>query len=187
MKTKIILIHGKARSGKDTVADMIKQNCSIRGLTCSISPNARPVKEIATRIFGWDGEKDERGRGLLIDITNAGYNYDPNFWEKENVTHYVDDSNNLILVPDFRYETTYNYYKTFCEVFGHELITLHVVRPDHDNELGKLKEDISETHLATFDFDFVINNTGTIEDLEKLVDMYFNGIVYDGDDEIIRG
>ena len=70
MKNKIILIHGKARSGKDTVAEMIRNNCKVRGLSSAINSNAHSVKEVAREVFSWDGVKDERGRRLLIDITN---------------------------------------------------------------------------------------------------------------------
>ena len=62
MKNKIILIHGKARSGKDTVAEMIRNNCKVRGLSSAINSNAHSVKEVAREVFSWDGVKDERGR-----------------------------------------------------------------------------------------------------------------------------
>ena len=184
MKNKIILIHCKARSGKDTVAEMIRNNCKVRGLSSAINSNAHSVKEVAREVFSWDGVKDERGRRLLIDITNAGYNYHPNFWEIENTCNYIKPhTNNITLIPDFRYETTYDYFKNYCRVADLELITIHVLRPDHDNELGELQNDVSETHLATFDYDITIVNNGTLEELESKVDMYFEGIILDEKEE----
>lgn len=185
MKNKVILIHGKARSGKDTVAEMIEAKCKQRGLSSAINSNARAVKDLATNYFGWNGDKDERGRQLLIDITNAGYNFYPNFWEIRNVVDYMrTQENHVSLIPDFRYEATYDYFKKYCQIEDLELITIHVLRPDHDNELGKLQHDISETHLSTFDFDITIVNNGTLEDLENKVEMYFEGIVLDEKEEV---
>ena len=72
MKT-IVLINGVARSGKDTFAEMlVPYLCEDK--KGFILPNAFGVKEVASRVYGWDGDKDERGRSLLIDITNIGIN-----------------------------------------------------------------------------------------------------------------
>jgi len=57
-------IAGRARSGKTTLANLVKSRLEARGATVVILPFAAPVKDIAYRM-GWDGEKDEKGRRLL--------------------------------------------------------------------------------------------------------------------------
>ena len=69
---KIILINGKARSGKDTLASLIRGILGHRKVL--IRPNAYSVKECALKYFSWNGAKDTKGRQLLIDITNLGLN-----------------------------------------------------------------------------------------------------------------
>lgn len=171
MKT-IILINGVARSGKDTFAEMlIPYLCPYvhedDNKTGIILPNAFGVKEIARNVYGWDGEKDERGRGLLLDVTKTGYNYDPMFWEKVAVSHLkqleirLNKRFDFVVVPDFRYPVTQRYYMA-C---GYNTITIQVTRPDHDNELGIHKNDVSEQDLG-IEFDYHVVNDSTIEDLD---------------------
>ena len=167
MKT-IILINGVARSGKDTFAEFLQSHLEKFNNTHSmVLPNALGVKKIAKSVYEWNEEKDERGRQLLIDITNTGYNYDVHFWEKfsENTIEGLEVMSKKefthVIVPDFRYKNTYNYYVER----GYNVITIMVVRPNHDNELGALKLDISEQPM-NLKFNHYINNSGTLEDLE---------------------
>lgn len=165
MQKTIVLINGVARSGKDTFAEMIIPHLCENDKTGFILPNAFGVKEVASRVYGWDGEKDERGRGLLLDVTKTGYNYDPMFWEKYAHRHLkhmestMKSSFDFVVVPDFRYPITQRYYIA-C---GLKVITINIIRPNHDNDLGVHKTDVSEQDLG-IDFDFVVINS----DLEYL-------------------
>lgn len=167
MKT-IVLINGVARSGKDTLAELLMPYLCDQDQTGFILPNALSVKEMAKNVYGWDGEKDERGRSLLIDITNTGYKYDPMFWEKRAVSHlkHVEKGLNTafdyVIVPDFRYPVTQRYYIA-C---GYRVVTIYIVRPEFDNELGVNKFDVSEMPMD-IDFDFVVKNDSDLEALEE--------------------
>jgi len=83
----VIGICGYAQVGKTTLAKALQE---ILPHATFALPFALPVKFIAERIFGWDGQKDERGRRLLQVVgTDAGRAYDPDIWvriwEKEAV------------------------------------------------------------------------------------------------------
>ena len=166
MKT-IVLINGVARSGKDTFAEFLKTHLT-KDLNPLIVPNAQGVKSVASQVYGWDGNKDERGRSLLIGITNIGYNYSPYFWEKysessiKKLEAITNTTFNTIIVPDFRYKNTYDYYVNR----GFKVITIYVVRPDFDNELGVNKYDVSEMPMD-IDFDFAIKNDSDFQALEN--------------------
>lgn len=84
---KVIELCGKAGVGKDTFGlELIKQ-LEQKGFKCVHLAFADRVKDICTRYFNWDGNKDESGRHLLQYIgTEIFRNYDPDYWVKEIVT-----------------------------------------------------------------------------------------------------
>ena len=154
MKKRIILINSKARHGKDTLAAYIYKELEDMNKSCLISHNAKAVKDLAYNFYNWDGQKDKKGRKLLIDITDTGYNYDPYFWEKKNMIN--DFIRDVYIIPDWRYISSLDYFKG-----DNDIVTVHINRPNFENGLDeKLKNDKSEQGFEGFDFDFeVINNT----------------------------
>lgn len=71
----IIGLCGKAGSGKGEVAKIISKK-----VPSIIIPFAKALKEMA-KSFGWDGQKDEKGRKFLQLLgTNIGRAYNPNYW-----------------------------------------------------------------------------------------------------------
>lgn len=167
----IVLINGKARSGKDTVAKLLQEKFEQLGITANIRPNAQAVKKVAKHIFNWNEIKDTRGRQLLLDITQAGYNYDPYFWEDKNnmyMNHF-----DVYIIPDWRYESTFNYFN-----LKNNVITINV-KNDNRESIGSLSNHQSETGLDNFVFDYFIDNNGTLEDLEMQVETLHKYVVQD--------
>lgn len=171
MKKNIVLINGKARSGKDTVAKLLQKRFERRGFTVSIRPNAQAVKDIASHIFNWNEIKDTKGRQLLLDITQAGYNYDPYFWESVNnkyMNHY-----DVYIIPDWRYKSTYNYFS-----LNDNVITINVSNENRES-IGELSNHSSETGLDDFVFDYFVDNNGNLEDLEEQIKVLHKYILHD--------
>lgn len=54
MRTKIIIITGKAQSGKDTAAEFITKSISRKGFSVKTYPFAKPLKDMCINIFGLD-------------------------------------------------------------------------------------------------------------------------------------
>lgn len=164
----IILICGLKGTGKDTVAmKLIDGMYSKYNYRAFLSPNAFEVKKIAYNIFNWDGVKDTKGRKLLVDVTNAGYNYKPTFWEELNYVNmqgnFIKSSDmNFFIVPDWRYKVTEDFFKGIpsCKV-----VTIRV------NKYVDITEDLdnSEKDFRNFKVDFEIDNNGSVGDLIKSV------------------
>lgn len=77
MSAKLIGLVGLAGSGKSSVAEVLARRGFVRAAF------ADELKRIAREQFGWDGQKDERGRRLLQVLgTEAGRAYDPDIWTK---------------------------------------------------------------------------------------------------------
>lgn len=164
---KIIMINGKKGSGKDTLADLIMCYLIKHGVKVGKIPNAEYVKTIATTMYGWDGNKDAKGRKLLIDITNAGYNYENHFFER--ITYYKALNNKLdvLIIPDWRYQSTYRYLRDKETGNVH---TIRVSRKETTKDNPLLDNDISETGLDKFPFDLYILNNGSIDELDRKIE-----------------
>lgn len=169
---KIILICGKARSGKDTLAKFMKEALDVNESGAYfdrtlVRGNAQSVKDIAYNLHNWNGEKDATGRQLLLDITEKGYKQDPNFWEKETFTqaimHQQFENKNLeyVIIPDWRYAQTKEYFEKVAD----KLITIKVIR--HNNEEGTHANHPSEMDYNNFEVDHVIWNDSDVTNLKR--------------------
>lgn len=171
---RVILICGKARSGKDTVAKIMSECISTdfmgnKRLNNIIIPNAKSVKRVATEKFNWNGVKDQEGRQLLINITERGYKEDEYHWEKETYLDYLMSKvsgMDTLIIPDWRYMSTLNYFSRVLKV--EEIITIRVTRQDTDSKGTHVNHSSENDHLG-FMSDYVINNDSTMEQLSKEV------------------
>lgn len=165
---KIILINGESRSGKSTVATMIQKRLSYKSVL--IKNNSEYVMEVCEKVFGWNPLKEgksRRARQLFREVTHTGYNFDNNFWEKktlEKVRPYIANLDYLI-IPDWRYKCTYDFWANL----GYEIFTIKVERPNFNNGYNEevKKDDIG--YLNDVDFNLYMFNTGTLENLEEIV------------------
>jgi hypothetical protein len=68
---------------------------------------ADDLKRIAREEFGWDGEKDDRGRKLLQVLgTECGRAYNPSIWV-DKLLHRIKSlpaTKNLVLIDDLRFD-----------------------------------------------------------------------------------
>lgn len=170
---KVILICGKARSGKNQLADYLKEALDVdsKGAYFDrtlIRGNAQSVKDKAENDYNWNGEKDAKGRQLLIDITNWGYSQHKYYWEKELFTEaimykeFVNRNCEYLIVPDWRYQQTLDYFNTVAD----EIVTLRVTRPN--NEKGTHDSHPSENDFMNFPIDVEVVNDKDLDNLKKV-------------------
>lgn len=170
---KLVLISGKAESGKDTVAKIIENK--VNNKFAIITPHiADKVKSIAKEDFGWDGIKDEKGRALLQLIGDGGRQYNPNIW----INHFLEflnnlkESNTLVLIPDVRYKNEVIKLVEWGNEKEIQVFRVRVERPNYTNKLTEgQRKNSSETDLDNCGFwDFKVINDSTLENLDKTVD-----------------
>lgn len=176
---KLVLISGKAESGKDTVAKIIENK--VNNKFAVITPHiADKVKSIAKEDFGWDGIKDEKGRALLQLIGDGGRQYNPNIWVNHflRFLHFSKALNNskgvkaLILIPDVRYKNEVIKLVEWGNENEIQVFKVRVERPNYTNKLTEeQRKNSSETDLDNCEFwDFKVINDSTLENLYKTVD-----------------
>ncbi len=165
---KVCCISAKARHGKDTAAELLKEHLEYRGQRVLITHYADLLKFICSKFFGWNGEKDEAGRSLLqyigTDVVGAK---NPAYWADFiiSILKMFDGTWDYVLIPDCRYPVEVTTMKD-----NFETIVLRVERPDFDNGLTEAqKSHPSEVDMDNYDFDFALLNNGSLDTFrEKL-------------------
>lgn len=168
-----IIISGKAGSGKDTVAQYMKELLEKHNKNVLVIHYGDAVKWVLREFFNWDGKKDAVGRTLLqrigTDVVRATY---PNFWTGivvgllKSFEPYSDFD--VALVPDARFPNE-------VDIALENLQNCVAVRVERHNPDGTVWENPnlteeqrqhpSEISLDCYAFDYVIHND---EDLELL-------------------
>ena len=170
---KVIMISGKSQSGKDTIARMMYKILQDHGAKTLIISFADPVKWIAERYYNWNGDKTKpEGRALLQKIgTTIMRTHYPTYWA-EIIGKFISAANewDCVIIPDLRFQNEF-------ETISEHNINCETIRIERYNQDGSsyvnpnmTKEQlnhISECELDNFPFEWVIENRGSLEELEE--------------------
>lgn len=174
--THFILCSGKARHGKDTSAEIIKENLEARGYSVLITHYADLLKFICKNFFGWNGEKDEAGRTLLQQVgTDSIRSQDPDYWVDfvANLVRMFPDKYAFVIVPDVRFP---NEIERIADA-GFPATHVRIIRPGFESQLTEeQKNHPSETALNDVAPDFLIKNT-TMSELRSQLQKFCDTIV----------
>lgn len=160
-----ICISGKAQNGKDTSAEIFKNELIIRGHSVLVIHQADLLKYICKAFFNWNGEKDEAGRTLLQQVgTNVIRKVEPDFWVDfiAKVTGFFKDTWGYIIVPDTRFPNELEKLKANDANIFH----VRVIREGFKSPLTEEQQQHpSETALDGIESDFTLINDKGIDDL----------------------
>ena len=174
--TLCVLLSGKAGVGKTRSADVMDRVANDMGLNVCRASFAHKVKEAGFYI-GWDGVKDARGRALLQSIGKAGRAYDQDLWVRETFNTVSDTPYypyDVVIIDDWRFNNEYFYIKNKEPLY--KVRTVRIVAPARETLIGTPEyEDVSETALDDFTFDWTVYNNG--EHDNYVVDTHLGSIL----------
>jgi len=140
------------------------------GHSVLVAHYADAVKFVCRSFFGWDGNKDEYGRGLLqyvgTDVVRAK---DEDFWVRflSDILCMFSDEWDYVIIPDTRFPNEIEYLKRR----GFDATHVRIVRPGFDNGLTEeQKKHKSETALDGSEPDATIINAGDLAALTRYAD-----------------
>ena len=162
---KLILISGKAGHGKDTLAKFMKAELETTYKSVLIIHYGDLLKYICKQLFGWDGNKDEKGRTLLQYVgTDVIRKQKPDFWVgfiAEILTMFRDEWD-FVLIPDTRFPNEIE----FLDKCQFDVRHVRITRPGYSILTEEQQQHVSETALDNYkDIWYEADNSGTIEDL----------------------
>lgn len=183
---KVILFSGKATSGKDYAANILKELMEQDNKKVLICHYADLLKYICKTFFGWDGQKDNVGRSILQKVgTDTIRKQNPDYWV-EFISEFLKmfpNEWNYVLIPDCRFPNEI----TQMILDGWDVMTVRVNRLNYESPLTEEQQNhISETALDGYQFDYYIDSESGIDNLRIEVEkMYRYMKLKDGENERI--
>lgn len=171
---KIITFSGKAQSGKNLCASLIKKELEKKAVRCFELAFADYLKCICVKNFGYDESRKAEFRELLqVFGTDKIRSIDEDFWVKivSMTVDLLQDDFDVFILTDARFENELNHkiFKKEHNIYN-ILVKREILSGLSQEELNHSSEQLAERNPDLFDC--VIRNDGTMEDLEKLCDLY---------------
>ena len=172
-RLKIILIAGKARTGKDAAAKIIQENLLNDGKKVLIIHYADLLKYLCSTYFNWDGNKDEVGRTLLQRVgTDIVRTQQPDYWV-DFVIGFLSLFKNewdYVIIPDCRFPNELEKWDNS----DWDNITVKINRTDFETPLTPEQQSHpSEVALDLYDnYNYIINSENGLDKLDKAVNEF---------------
>ena len=165
---KVVCISAKARHGKDTFAEMLKEHLETSGNRVLIAHFADLVKYVCEKFFAWDGVKDEKGRTLLQYVgTDVVRTQRPSYWVDfiVSILQLFPDEWDYVLIPDCRFP---NEFECFRDAnMDAALIRVHRTNFESDLTPEQANHE-SETAMDNYPHvDIFVDNNGTLQYLSN--------------------
>ena len=144
---QLILISGKAGHGKDTLAGFLKEHMEADGKKVLITHYGDLLKYICKQFFGWDGQKDEKGRTLLQYVgTDIIRKQAPDYWVDfvAGILRMFNDEWDYVLIPDVRFPNEIDRMKEFNPKH------IRIIRPGFNMLTEEQQKHPSETALDNY-------------------------------------
>lgn len=157
MKKLVVIINGKGGVGKDTLCDFAGKHFKIRNVSA-----ITPIKEIACRYGGWNGEKDSASRKFLADLKQlfVAYNDLPFKYLCDEYNAFMKTKEEIMFVHIREGEEIQKFkdwIKTPC-------ITLLVERSKNAKQnWGNASDD----NVANYKYDYIYQNNKKLSETEK--------------------
>lgn len=182
---KILVISGKSASGKDTIAQMMREKLEANGKKCITIHYADLVKFFAKEFYNWDGNKDVAGRRLLQTLgTNKVRANDADYWV-ECVARFLaaispSGDFDYAFIPDARFPNEIEVLKKYND----NVITIRINRIRTEDNLPYYNPALtieqikhpSETSLDHWnEFDYIVENR-SLEELKESAEVILSDI-----------
>ena len=151
---KVYVVNGAPGAGKTTferlVHDLVQD--------CFFVSTIDPIKERAY-LFGWNGEKDSKGRKLLADLKRAWVEYgeQPYKWLGDELAEFYRHFQDCVVFIDCREPEEI---AEICRRF--EAKSLIIRRATAENAETSNE---SDKNVLNYDYDIVIENNGSMSEL----------------------
>lgn len=151
---KVYVVNGFPCSGKTTFEEYVGKLVKHISILSTISPIEKMAYD-----FGWNGEKDAKGRKLLADLKRAWVTYDDQpfryiSYELQGIDY---DWPDCVVFIDSREPEEI---KKLCEEFEAKSVLIRRATVENREQSNE-----SDANVLNYDYDIVIENNGDLSDL----------------------
>lgn len=169
MNKHIFIINGSGGSGKDTFCNLCSSFLSVYNIS-----SIDKIRESA-KILGWNGEKDEKSRYFLAHMKylSSKYNNHPYEYIKNQIEYFKENDELDIMFIHIREAEEIDKVKND---FNCKTIIVRNIN------IKEIKSNKADANVENYNYDLIIDNSGTLEDLKKVAFDFINAIM-EGSDE----
>lgn len=173
---RIYMIAGKARHGKDTTGSFIKEYYDAKGMKSINLQISYPLKYYASKVLDWDFSEETKPREFLQRV---GSSIRSKMDERFFTNRLVEDIKvlfefcDVIIISDVRMPIEFEEISSNFD----DVKKVYINRPNFETMLsGTEQKHITETALDNYsDYDCIIKNDGSLEDLKNKVNELLEG------------
>lgn len=154
MDKDVIIINGTGGAGKDTFVNFCSQITKVLNVS-----TVDKVKEAAKILVGWNGEKDEVSRKLLVDLKqlSIAYNDAPTKYIVQKAEEFKNSDDRLMFVHIREADEIEKAKKLL------NAKTLLITNP----RVKLITSNDSDGKVNEYQYDYYIENDGTLEELKE--------------------
>ncbi len=154
MKKQVIIINGTGGSGKDTFVGFCSEFANVTNIS-----SVDKVKEAANILVGWNGEKDEKSRKLLVDLKRLSLDYNdyPTQYIKEQYDIFKNNKSEVLFIHIREIDEIEKIKKLL------DAKTLLIT----NSRVALIMSNSSDANVLKYEYDYKIENDGTLEELKQ--------------------
>ena len=180
MKKQVFIINGSGGVGKDAFVNMVEiqsykpmsYGIYVKNTKVENYSSVAKVKKIA-KIIGWDGAKTEKDRKFLSDLKllTTEYNDMPLNDMKKFASNFMGkEESNTAKILFLHIREPEEIAKAVKEFKEYNTKTVLVKR----DSVKHITSNMADENVYNYDYDIVVNNNGTLEDLKKKAEKFLN-------------
>ena len=170
----VIVINGSGGVGKDTFVSTCKEILKKYNIDVHNYSTISIVKHIMKRHMSWNHSKTEKDRKFMSDFKKLLKDY--NDIPFNDVTYYInaniETSKNKVFFVHTREPEEIQEFVDYYNEYGIDIFTILITRPNYE-----ILSNESDKNVNNFNYDYVINNDKTIEELNHQSKLFSKTII----------